>query len=344
MILYQTYLAPELYVSKCLLYLQDLDERWKYLSVEQLEDPLRPHDILDDLQALFWVLLWVTVPTDRGRASLLRMLTEKSTKEIDGRAYRVGGQAKKTMLLQSVNGYKQCLSEKLQSSSVAWLMMAMMAHWGEYYELKKELDRMGIKGIHGAFNLVWSGAVVVSDPTSTEAQASAARLSVAQRFVSKYNQVRSPHFWLSVFAQADQLDEWPLGMGPRTIQYTSAPEDKKQGEGAATAMAKELRRLCAQQTIMASRSTGADVNCDDDGNGSSASAVLRSVQSPEKCSPSSAVQASQSQVTSSAVGEQTSTAGASEDVDASTIIAQNNTPRTATLHQRRKYKNRMRRL
>ncbi len=252
------------------------------------------------------------------------------------------------MLLNGVNQHKELSSSgQLQSSSVAWLLMTMMTHWGEYYGLKKELDQIGIKGIYGACNLVRprSGALVVSDPASTEAQASAARLSVAQRFVNKYNQVRSPLFWLSMFAQADQLDKWPLGMGIRTVRYTSTPGDaKKQGGGAAAAMAKELRRLCAQQTNVASRSTGADVNRDDDGNGSSASAVLRAVQSPEKCSPSSAVQASQSQVTSSAVGDQTSTAAANEDVDASTIIAQSDTPRTATLHQRRKYKNRMRRL
>lgn len=202
---------------------------------------MKPHDILDDLQALFWVLLWAIVALFEHPSKLSGdMFVEQDTAIINGHLYYVGGKLKKQFFLDDKIGD---FADSLESRSVGWLLGTMATHWKQYYRLKAELNRADIPSIQAALDIAGT-CHAVDDPVLAE------QAPIAQAFAMKYAQVCSPHFWSSVYKAAFDVNRWaPDKRRPFPLESTV-----KQNDRIAEAMAKELRVMEAQKSN-ASRKT-----------------------------------------------------------------------------------------
>ena len=174
---------------------------WEFLSIERLEDPSKLYDLVDELQGLFWVLLWTVAHRfdfSDFVSVILEMFTEKHEAKIDGELSYVGGRMKKQFLLQ--HEIDQFV-DSMECKSLAWLLTTMATHWGEYYHLKVMLAKAQIRGASNALCLA-QAVPGVSQPASRE------QVETAHRFATKHKSVSDPKFWISILNKAISMDEW----------------------------------------------------------------------------------------------------------------------------------------
>ncbi|KAI0090916.1 hypothetical protein BDY19DRAFT_663841 [Irpex rosettiformis] len=211
--------------------IRDRIERWEFLSIEHLEDPSKTHDIMDDLQTLFWVLLWTVIHHFDSSSSATsfnpEIFSEKHSVLIDGKSQDIGGRMKRQFL---VKGHEILdLVEPIQSASLMWLLTKMSTHWGQYYRLKAKLAGVEIRGVQNALCLAKTRAGP-SLPASEE------QVSAAREFAGKYVEVSDPEFWIGMCTEAIAMDMWvmdamPLGLlagaysGGVRSSYDAAADD-----------------------------------------------------------------------------------------------------------------------
>lgn len=72
---------------------------WPFMSIALLEDSSKPHDILDDLESVFWSKLWGSVKYFSGRVTFdMKVFFDQSEETIDGKKHLVGGDRKRSLL------------------------------------------------------------------------------------------------------------------------------------------------------------------------------------------------------------------------------------------------------
>ena len=81
---------------------------WQFISVALLRKPTKPHDILDDIESCFWVLLYISFIHFELEKGVPRLgIFNEYSDEIDqyGNCHAMGGQGKQS-ILQEMDGYQ----------------------------------------------------------------------------------------------------------------------------------------------------------------------------------------------------------------------------------------------
>lgn len=102
---------------------------WPFMSIALLQDSSKPHDILDDLESVFWSKLWGGVKYFSGRVVLdMSVFFEKSEETVDGDVRQVGGDKKRALLLKPFASKVNFLCAPFQA-----LVSELFKMWSLYY-------------------------------------------------------------------------------------------------------------------------------------------------------------------------------------------------------------------
>ncbi|KAI0752274.1 hypothetical protein BC629DRAFT_1214987 [Irpex lacteus] len=117
---------------------------WPFLSIDILQDPSKPFEIMDDLQSLFWVLLYICMrffdDDSPESIDLQTILLQRERAIVNGRTECLGGSMKVDFLLD-----RQFEDLTFTSSRMEELMKTMAIKWKKYYRLWEAIDHASCK-------------------------------------------------------------------------------------------------------------------------------------------------------------------------------------------------------
>lgn len=143
------------------------------MSIAMLQDPFKPHDILDDMESIFWSLLIGAAKYFAGKIQIsMEDFFYQKTKLIDGRLYVVGGNLKRDLLADDLSDMPfDCVP-------LRDLITRLSNIWRNYYRIRSDVK-----------------------PTSTDSEAQA-------EFKQLREQLSKPAYWIAIFDEALARKDW----------------------------------------------------------------------------------------------------------------------------------------
>ena len=161
------------------------------MSIAMLEDPFKTHDILDDLESIFWSILYGAIKYFSGTVTFdMKAFFSQSEIEINGRLHVVGGGMKKG-LLESTS----LTNIPFDCAPLRELISHLSRVWRKYYRARVDVSEA---------------------PSNEEAR---------QEYETQREKLSKPAFWLDIFDQLLKRSDW-LAADTIADRYPPKPAKK----------------------------------------------------------------------------------------------------------------------
>lgn len=144
------------------------------MSIAMLEDPFKAHDIVDDMESMFWSLLIGAAKYFDGEIEIsMEAFFFQQNKLIDGKLYVVGGDSKWTLLATS-----SLADMPFNCAPLRDLITQLSDIWRKYYEAKFKFD---------------------ARPSNRKAE---------EKYRKRHEQVSKPAYWIAILDKALKRKDW----------------------------------------------------------------------------------------------------------------------------------------
>lgn len=143
------------------------------MSIAMLEDPFKAHDIVDDMESIFWSLLIGAAKYFAGKIQIsMEDFFYQKTKLIDGKLYVVGGNVKRDLLHTDLSNMP------FDCAPLRDLITRLSDIWRKYYEAKARFD---------------------ARPSNRKAE---------EKYRKRHEQASKPAYWIAILDKALKRKDW----------------------------------------------------------------------------------------------------------------------------------------
>ncbi|KAI0688598.1 hypothetical protein BC835DRAFT_1419038 [Cytidiella melzeri] len=205
---------------------------WQFMSIALLEDPLKAHEPLDDLESVFWALLFGAMHRFdhiKDATIIIAMFDEKNLTQLaDGSTAYVGGSLKFAALGKIHKGlHFKCLP--LQN-----LICRLANEWKKYYVLRDEVEA-GTSNVQGAPVVDEVPAEIERPAIDLEEEQSPDELTsdVRARYETLRTKLSNPKYWRKIFQDALKQPGWLMDVIPDPYPRSTEKADTRVHQRAA---------------------------------------------------------------------------------------------------------------
>ncbi|KAI0090913.1 hypothetical protein BDY19DRAFT_663790 [Irpex rosettiformis] len=206
---------------------------WPFMSIEILKNPNALHSIMDEMQSIFWVLLYGTYRFFDNNADIIwDVFFDRKKKHVEGKEEFVGGNPKTFFFLQTDEFISHSRTNGITTRVLGDLVESMALHWQRYYYIQ------GWWPMHGEWRPLHGGSAYHGLSDAVRAVASFPLKGLRDGWTNEEidrlpavledikEKLSKPQFWITIFDRFlndETLGVWP---GSDAVPDKLPPQDE----------------------------------------------------------------------------------------------------------------------